>query len=218
MNRSPRRMRSDVGIVEDAVHAGQPQRCAGDADVRSGACGALAAGVDLESLVQEIGEELAEFHRSGRRRPAAGWPRRCRQSRRCSAGARRTARQPPRPRAGDCVGRTVACAGCRHRPGPGFADAETRGVQSAERQVQRCGIADPRMVGKQGNDAFAFAQHILDKAVENPLRAHLDKNARAGVVERIQPFDELDRRGDLFPEQLDHLGNDARAHRDKTRR
>ena len=45
----------DVGIVENAVHARQSQRCAGDADIHRRRR-TLAAGINLKSPIEEFGK------------------------------------------------------------------------------------------------------------------------------------------------------------------
>ena len=97
----------------------------------------------------------------------------------------------------------------------GFADTQSRGIKSAQRQVHRGGLADSRMIGEQRNDAFALAQDVFHKTVQNSLGTHFDKEARAGGVERVESFDELHRRRNLLPQKADHLRNHARSHRIK---
>ena len=53
------------------------------------------------------------------------------------------------------------------------------------------------MVRGEGVDVGTVAEDVLDEALERPLRADLDEDARAGLVERLEPLHELDGRGDL---------------------
>ena len=69
------------------------------------------------------------------------------------------------------------------------------------------------MVREDVDHPVAIAEHVVDHAEERPLRPHLDEDARTGFVQRLEAAHELHRRGDLPPEQLDHLRHDTGPHR-----
>ena len=50
------------------------------------------------------------------------------------------------------------------------------------------------------------------ESLQRTLRPDLDEHAGAGVVQRPQSPHELDRRSHLGGQQVEHLGDDARAH------
>ena len=49
-----------------------------------------------------------------------------------------------------------------------------------------------------------FAEHVFDEPVQRSFRADFDEDAGAGVVERVEPLDELHGRRHLAPEVLAH--------------
>ena len=79
-------------------------------------------------------------------------------------------------------------------------------VQTAQRLVEGRQLALLGMVGKQGDNIRLLAQHVVHETLEGLLGADLDKGAAAVGVERLQPLDPLDGRGDLeFQDVLDAL-------------
>ena len=64
------------------------------------------------------------------------------------------------------------------------------------------------MVGGEAHDRVV-AEHVGREALQRVLRPDLDEDPRALVVERAQALDELDGRGDLAGEHVEHLVLDA---------
>ena len=61
------------------------------------------------------------------------------------------------------------------------------------------------MVGEQREDIVVLGtENLLDETVQGLLRADLDEDPRAGLVEGVQALDELHRLGDLAAEDLEH--------------
>ena len=83
---------------------------------------------------------------------------------------------------------------------------ETGGVEAGECLVERHDIPLLRMVGEQDRDLGVVTEHVLGHAVEGALGTDLDEHPAARVVQRAQAGDELDRRGDLAAQQVDHRG------------
>ncbi len=48
------------------------------------------------------------------------------------------------------------------------------------------------------------AEDVLDEPLQRPLRSHLDEHPGALAVQRLEPLDELDGRGDLPAENVEH--------------
>ena len=146
MNTSPRSMRcrSTFESLKTPSTPGSP-RDAPVMQISTGSLRTLAAGVNLKSLVHELHKKLAEFIvAAGSRCPRSG-RRGCRlfdsvgrRRRRCGNGSGRCGRSGHRP----------VLTSFRHRLFFGFAETEPGGIQAAEREVERCGIADSRVVGK----------------------------------------------------------------------
>ena len=82
--------------------------------------------------------------------------------------------------------------------------AETCGPEPAQRRVEGGQVAVLGVVGEQREHVVVAAQDVLDEAVQGLLRAHLDEDPRARVVQRVQAADELHRRGDLPAEEVEH--------------
>ena len=72
-----------------------------------------------------------------------------------------------------------------------------RRIQAAQRLVEGRQFALFGVVGEQRDDIGLLAQHIVHKALEGLLGTDLDKGAAAVGVERFQPLDPLDGRGNL---------------------
>ena len=183
---SPLSSRRDVRVVEEPLGAGEPERRAGDRPpARSpGASPATAAGDGL-------GEHA---------RPAA--PRR---------GARRGARLAHG--AADAAA-PVAPAAARtdSRATGSRSGAEARGPQAAQGVVERRHVALLGVVAGEADDRVV-AEHVGGEALQRVLRADLDEDPRALVVQRVQALDELHRRGDLAAEHVEHLLDGAVAGR-----
>ena len=64
------------------------------------------------------------------------------------------------------------------------------------------------MVGGEAHDVV-IAEHIGREALQRVLRADLDEDPRARVVEGVQALDELHGRGDLAREHVEHLLDDV---------
>ncbi len=148
---------------------------------------------DLSDLLGDTGERLLRRRRwraggrgglLGTRRGGGGRSRRCRRrGSGCSGGHRR--------------GRVRGCVVA--------AEAEPGRVQAAQGLVEGGDVTLLRVVGEQRQHVIVLAaQHVLDETVQRLLRSDLHEHARAGVVQRLQPLDELHRGGDLLPEDVDH--------------
>ena len=86
------------------------------------------------------------------------------------------------------------------RPQPGC-------VEAAQRLVERRGVLELGMIREQREHVVVFAQHILDEAVQRLLRTHFHKYARAGLIQRAQPLDELHGRRNLPRQNVEHGGS-----------
>ncbi len=197
----------DVGIVEHAVDSRQSQRSAGNAYVHR-SLRPLAAGINLESPVEEFGKQPAEFHvpvgcgLNGTRGFSSSFGRIGRHGRR----GRGSLRLWRRYRFPDFHCGRFCLLFCEN------AYAQTRGIQTAKREIEGGRLADPRVVGKQSDHAFAFAQNILNKAVEDSLGTQFDKDAHSGIIQSVEPLHELDRGIHLPSQQAYHLRHDTGAH------
>ena len=95
----------------------------------------------------------------------------------------------------------------------GRGGPEAGGVEAADGLVEGDDVAELRVVRGEGEDVGSRPEDVLDEALQRPLRADLDEDARAGVVERLEPLDELDGRGDLLREEVDDLRPDVAVRR-----
>ena len=82
--------------------------------------------------------------------------------------------------------------------------AVTRGVEPTQCLIERGDLADLGMVREQRYHVATIAEDAVHKALQGLLGAYFDENARAGVVQRLQPFDELHGRRDLPGQQVEH--------------
>ncbi len=69
------------------------------------------------------------------------------------------------------------------------------------------------MIREEGEYGGVVAEHLLGEAVERLLRANLDEDAGAVLVQSPKAFHELNRRSDLVAQNGDHLRFDASPHR-----
>ena len=166
-------------VVEEPLGAGKPERRAGD------------------------------HHRLGRRAPspATARPRPARRAVR-GAGARAggPAARAPRARRRGC--------GCARRAGLQLDATRARpdpvpvprpgSPEAAQGVVERRHVALLGVVGGEADDRVV-AEHVGGEALQRVLRADLDEDPRALVVERAQALDELHGRGDLAAEHVEHL-------------
>ena len=90
--------------------------------------------------------------------------------------------------------------------------AEAGGPEAAEGVVERRHVALLGVVAGEADDRVV-AEHIRGEALQRMLRADLDEDPRALVVQRAQPLQELHRRGDLAAEHVEHLLHGALARR-----
>ena len=186
---------------EHSLGTGQPETRPGDYGVRPcRRCGGLGSssyrstllGIDLVTLLEEVGEQMAELEvgvfavgrdaRSGSelRSSGPGGGGRC--GCRGRGGRRRWA---------GVVGRGSGSCGIF---GPrARAVSEPGGVQAAERLVERHDVPLFRMVREQGDHIVVFSENVLDEAVQGLLRSHFDEDAAPGVVQCSESLDELDR-------------------------
>ena len=70
--------------------------------------------------------------------------------------------------------------------GSRLVEPDARGPQPAERLVDRCGIAELRVVREQCQDVVVMAEHVVDEAVQRTLRPDLDEHAGTRVVQSVQ--------------------------------
>ncbi len=137
--------------------------------------------IGLQPLLEEAGEELAEREVSGLARRLGG-PRRERGSLRIELRA-----------------------GLGHRGSlHGALPAETGGPQATERLGERFEFALLRLVGGDG-DGAAVTEHVVDERREDALGTDLDEDARAEAPGGLEALYELDGRGDLPRQQVEHL-------------
>ena len=101
----------------------------------------------------------------------------------------------------------------RLRPGRLEAGPEAGCVQAAERLVERDDVPLLGVVGEEGDHLGVVPEHVVDESVEGALRSHLDEDPAPRLVEGAKPLHELDRRGDLAPEDLDHPSRYVGPHR-----
>ena len=95
-------------------------------------------------------------------------------------------------------------SGCRAQPG-GPEAAEGVVERSARRPAWGGCVARLTIV--------VVAEHVRGEALQRVLRADLDEDPRALVVQRAQALHELHRRGDLAAEDVEHLLDDVGAGR-----
>ncbi len=219
----------DVVLLEDPFGARQTQRCTGDADALHGRAPARRATlvppapVQLEASVQELGEELAQLD------VAVGSRGLCRRVRHGRRPGDRAAGGRGRPRRGDGrrggsrrrrshvsrvphVSHLPVQAGSARFDRVLAPEPEPRRVQATERPVHGHGVPLAGVVRVEGQDVVPGAEHILGEPVEHPLRARLDEDAGAGVVQRLEPVHELDGRAELTSEQVQHLRDRVGSH------
>src|ERR1022692_3763031 len=67
------------------------------------------------------------------------------------------------------------------------------------------------MIGEKRNHILAAAQYIVDKSLQRLLRPNFHEDARAGIIQFAQAFDELHGRRDLPPENIHHLRRRVRS-------
>ena len=201
---------AEVGVVEDAGGARGAESCARDDHRLLEVAGPIARGalrsarVYGPAAVEEVGEQMAELEIDaiGGRRVDRRWRLDIGRCRRLDHGrgwrldhgrgwrldhGRRRGNRPVDP-----------------------AVAEPCGVEAAQGVVEGHDVAGFRMVGGEVDDVVALravAQDIGDEASQRPLRADLDEHPRSGIGKAPEPVDELNRRGDLAREQVEHLGH-----------
>ena len=177
---------SDVVVVEDVLGAGEAERCPGDDDgyLRGRRPGdqARCPREELEGEASERSLRLGRDLTRGRR------------GRRWTCDRRRRGRSLVEP------------------SGRGAAHPEAGGVEPAERLIEGDRVRHLGVVGEERDDVRAAAEDVVGEALQRPLGTDLDEDARAGRIQRLQPLHELDRRGHLAAEDVDHLGRRPGAH------
>ncbi len=206
----------DIGVVENLRGSGQAEGGTRDADFDRGCgCGAASAGVDLQPPFHEFGEEPPEFRIAVRSRGGCGAARRrfgaARGKRRQRGRGRRDRSPVPLRLRSRSHGRFLRGYSWGRLP-VRRPESQAGSIQAAEGEVERFRLTDPGVVREQGDHVLAVAQHVLDEPVQDAFGADFDKNAGAGVVERVEPLDELHGGGHLPAQQLDHLRHDSGAH------
>ncbi len=88
----------------------------------------------------------------------------------------------------------------------GSGCAEPSGVQAAQRLVERHGVRQLGMIGRQREHLWQMPQRVVGQPGERALGPNLDQGADAIGVEALEPLDELHRRRDLARQQVEHLG------------
>ena len=182
----------DRRFVEDTLHTWQTDSRTGHddrglgarlRDRRMGACLRRLTLVHLVGRVEEVGEEVTELTvpvfgtggRNGNRLPTGG--------------------QRPRSRCWGvrCPMRFVDM----NRRGTGLyirrTCAESSGVETAQRLIERDHVPLLRMVGEQGADVASVAEDIVHETLKGLLRSHFDEHPCARCVEPLETLDELDR-------------------------
>src|ERR1019366_8843418 len=187
-------------IVEDALGSRQAQRRSGDAHLETGGGGLLAmvnlpAG-SFQSLGEQTTKVVVPIAVRGVRRRRDGGGDSCRQ--RHWFGVVRWS--------GDCRLRGYRFGWNLDRSFSQSA-AQSRRIHGAQRLIERRNVADLGMIREQRDHIAAFAEHFLGKSLQRLLRPDFDKDARPGIVERVQALYELHRRSYLQREQVQHLGN-----------
>ena len=185
---SPLSSRRDVRVVEQPLGAGKPERRAGD-------------------------RPPAHAPAPRRRRP----PARAREpsGARRSSGARRAraSRTAPRMRLrGRAWPELDRLARDRVPAGP-----EARGPQAAQGVVERRHVALLGVVAGEADDRVV-AEHVGGEALKRVLRADLDEDPRALVVQGVQALDELHGRGDLAARACRASAPRRRRRSDRARR
>ena len=189
----------DVLVVEHLGGAGRAQRSPGDDDrLRADARRAATGGDDRARLVQEVGEQRSEVGVHGKVL-----------SRECDWGCDRRWGDS---RWNDSRWNDSRWNDSRWNDGRRAAGAVACGVEPAQRLVERHDVGQLGMVRGQHADVVV-AEHVAGEAGEGALRAGLDEDARPGLVEGVQPAHELDRRGHLPGQQIEHLLGHFRSHR-----
>ena len=61
------------------------------------------------------------------------------------------------------------------------------------------------MIGEKRNHVLAAAQYIIDKSLQRLLRSNFHEDARAGIIQFAEAFDELHGRRDLPSKNIHHL-------------
>ncbi len=175
-------------VVEDPLAPGESHRHAGDPDARRCLLPGPSAGVELEALVQELGEHAPEGDVAvlGRRR---GGRRGAHHRRSRSLGAHHRDRRS--------VGNRHALLA--HTP------PQPHGPEPAQRPVHLHHVGGLGVVGEEHGDALAAAYHVHRHPVQGPLGAHLHEDPAPGVVQRVQRLHPLHRRADLPAQDLHHL-------------
>ena len=196
-----------VGVVEYLFHTWKPDRCARHDHVSRPGRGhgvrgyrRRTAGVHVERAVEKLGEHAPQFHVLVLACDTTVRHLLATDRRRCSA--RRGLWRCSRGRQNGCVSSNRL-----------FTHSEAGCVEAAQRLVERLDVADARVVGEQRDDIFAVTYHIRGETVQCPLGAKLYEQARPGVVQGVESFDELHWRGDLTGENVDHFVFHAGSHR-----
>ncbi len=192
-----------VFVAEDAVHAREAEGGARDAHVDRRLLRLSGPAVNRHPAIQEFREQPAQFHDAARLRRRLHGRRSARRLRRHD-GRFRPQRRHRRRRGDDRLRRL-------HRGN--LPDPQPRGIKPAQGQVQGGRLADSRVVGEEREHPLPVAQYVLHETVEDAFGPHLHEDAGAGVIEGVESLDELDRGGDLSPQQVDHLRDHPRPHR-----
>ncbi len=87
---------------------------------------------------------------------------------------------------------------------------QSRRIKATQRLIERGDIADLRMVGEKRDHIAALAEHIFSKSLQCFFRTDFHEDSRPRLIERAQALDELHRSGDLFGQDVQHLGHDVR--------
>ena len=178
----------DVRVVEEPLGAGEPERRAGD------------------------------DHRLGRSAPSPSVARGTRARRTADGGL---GGRPTRTRLSR--GPRMRLRGRARLQLDGLArdripsGAQAGGPQAAEGVVERRHVALLGVVAGEADDRVV-AEHVRGEALQRMLRADLDEDPRALVVQRAQPLHELHRRRDLAAEHVEHLLRRRRRPSDRARR
>ena len=196
-----------VVVAEDPVHARKAEGRAGDAKVDRRRLPLPSPGVDRHPAIQKLREQPSQFGDAVRLRRGLRGRRRVLRRRRCGTRLRRHGRGLRAPRR---HGRRRGQDRALLPYGP--TDPQPRGVQPAEGQVQGRRLSYPGVVREERDHPFTVAQHVLHEAVEDALGPHLHEDAGPGIIEGVEPLDELDRGGYLLPQQSDHLRDHPRPH------